>query len=228
MGYKEAIEDGIRIVSGFNYTAYYPKCHICGEEMKVMAYIRNTEYTCKQCKLKEYLADKEIKNEYSKEAKEKKFNNAIKRIEKSVGRNISKYEKAIEVVHKNLYKDNWFESTEEIMVAIELLKNNVKLRHQVKVGIYRVDFVLENEKVILEIDGKIFHTEKTKPKEQVRDNILLMKFGLAWEVIRITDEYVNNNIKKLLPAIIKLRDERKRIRKNFNGALPKWYSDRYS
>ena len=156
------------------------------------------------------------------------FNNAIKRIEKSVGRNISKYEKAIEVVHKNLYKDNWFESTEEIMVAIELLKNNVKLRHQVKVGIYRVDFVLENEKVILEIDGKIFHTEKTKPKEQVRDNILLMKFGLAWEVIRITDEYVNNNIKKLLPAIIKLRDERKRIRKNFNGALPKWYSDRYS
>ena len=64
MGYKEAKEDGIRIVSGFNYTAYYPKCHICGEEMKVMAYIRNTEYTCKQCKLKEYLADKEIKNKY--------------------------------------------------------------------------------------------------------------------------------------------------------------------
>ena len=42
MGYKEAVEDGIKIISGFNYTAYYPKCHICGEEMKVMAYIRNT------------------------------------------------------------------------------------------------------------------------------------------------------------------------------------------
>ena len=40
MGYKEAVEDGIKIISGFNYTAYYPKCHICGEEMKAMVVLR--------------------------------------------------------------------------------------------------------------------------------------------------------------------------------------------
>lgn len=231
MGYIEAKEDGIRIITAKNkkqYTIYFPKCHICENEVKSMRYDRNILYTCKECKLKQYLADKEFKAEYSKEIKEKKFNNAIKRIEKNVGNNIKKYEKAIEIVHKNLHKEHWFDSTEEIMVAIELIKNNIKTRHQVKVGIYRVDFILENEKIILEIDGKIFHTEKTKPKEQIRDNILLMKFGLDWEVIRITDDYINENIKRLIPAIRKIRDERKRIRNMNNGALPQWYNNRYS
>lgn len=231
MGYIEAKEDGIKIITGNKlkqYTIYFPKCHICGAEIKSMRYDRNTLYTCQDCKLKKHLADKELKKEYSKEVKENKFNNAVKRIQKSVGKNINKYEKAIEVVHKNLHKDHWFDSTEEIMVAIELLKNNLKVRHQVKVGIYRVDFLLENEKIILEIDGRVFHTEQTKPKEQIRDNILLMKFGLDWEVIRISDEFVNDNIKRLVPAIIKLRDERKRIRRNFNGVLPQWYNNRYS
>lgn len=230
MGYLEAKEDGIRIVTGSKekqYTIYFPKCHICGTEIKCMTYTRNVLYTCKDCKLKTYLADKEVKQEYSKEIKENKFNNAVKRIEKSVGKNIKKYENAIRIVHKHLYKEHWFESTEEIMVAIELLKNNIKTRHQVKVRIYRVDFVLENEKILLEVDGSVFHTEKTRPKEQIRDNVLLMKFGLDWEVIRITDEYINDNIKKLVPAIIKIRDERKRIRRNYNGVLPEWYNNRY-
>ena len=231
MGYVEAKEDGIRIVTGKDkkqYTIYFPKCHICKNEIKCMRYDRNVLYTCKECKLKQYLADKEVKTEYSKDIKEKKFNNAVKRIEKSVGKNINKYDKAIETIHNNLYKDHWFDSTEEIMVAIELIKNNIKTRHQVKIGIYRVDFVLEDEKIILEIDGKLFHTEKTKPKEQIRDNILLMKFGLDWEVIRITDDYINDNIKRLVPAIRKIRDERKRIRKINNGVLPQWYNNRYS
>lgn len=231
MGYIEAKEDGVRIVKGKNtkrYTIYFPKCHICKNEIKSMRYDRDVLYTCKECKLKQYLADKEFKTEYSKEVKEKKFNNAVKRIEKNVGKNIKKYDKAIEIIHKNLYKDHWFDSTEEIMVAIELIKNNIKTRHQVKVGIYRVDFILEDEKIILEIDGKLFHTDKTKPKEQIRDNILLMKFGLDWEVIRITDDYINENIKRLVPAIRKIRDERKKIRNINNGVLPQWYNNRYS
>lgn len=230
MGYIEAKEDGIKIVSKDKpkqYTIYFPKCYKCGVEIKSMRYDRGVQYTCKECKLKTYLSDKEIKKEFSKEVKESKFNNAVKRITKKVGTNISKYEKAIHIVHKNLFKEHWFESTEEIMTAIELLKNNIKTRHQVKVETYRVDFVLEDEKIILEIDGRIFHTESTKAKEQIRDNIILMKFGLDWEVIRITDEYINQNIKRLVPAIRKIKEERKRVRANFDGTLPDWYSNRY-
>lgn len=226
MGYNEAKEDGIRIVSSNNYTAYYPKCHICGEETKVMAYIRGTKYTCKQCKLKNYMADKELRVTINKDKKEQKFENAIKRIEKNVGKNIKKYDRAIEIVHKNLHKERWFESTEEIMTAIELIKNGLKVRHQVKAGIYRIDFVLEDEKIILEIDGKMFHTEKTKEKEFARDNILLLKFGTDWEVIRITDDYINQNIKRLVPAIRKVRDERQRVRKLNDGILPDWYTEK--
>ena len=69
-----------------------------------------------------------------------------------------------------------------------------------------------------------FTQKKTKEKEFARDNILLMRFGIDWEVIRITDEYINNNIKRLVPAIRKVRDERQRIRKLNNGILPARYS----
>lgn len=114
------------------------------------------------------------------------------------------------------------------MTAIELIKNRINIKHQVKSGIYRIDFVLEDEKIILEIDGRIFHTDKTKEKEQIRDNLLLLKFGIDWEVIRITDDYINQNIKMLVPAIRKIREERQRIRKNNNGILPNWYNSKIS
>ena len=227
MGYKEAVEDNIKFRSGksiTSITAYYPKCHICGKEVLSYSYIRGKQYTCKDCKLDNYLADKEIKNIKNLDKKEQKFEKAVARITKTVGKNINKYEKAIDIVHKKLHKDNWFDSTEEIMTAIELVKNKVKARHQVKVGRYRIDFVLPDEKIILEIDGRLFHTDNTLEKEKVRDNLLLLHFGVDWEVIRITDDYINQNIKRLVPAIRRLKDERARIRKQNDGILPEWYS----
>ena len=33
------------------HTTYYPLCHICGNEVSSMNYLRNVKYTCKDCKL---------------------------------------------------------------------------------------------------------------------------------------------------------------------------------
>jgi very-short-patch-repair endonuclease len=229
MGYREALEDNIRMFQNetSHSNLYYPKCHICSKEVKSLSYIRGNKYTCMECKTNIYLSDKDKKAVYDKYEKDKKFDNAINRVRAKTGESKFKtYVKAIELVKSNLYKDHWFDSTEEIMAAIELLHNKVKLRHQVKFGRYRVDFVLPDYKAILEVDGVLFHNASTRKKEEVRDNSIILSLGAEWEVIRISDKLINQNITRLLPAITNILKQRRDYRKTFKGSLPKWYNDR--
>lgn len=229
MGYKEAQEDGVRRgrITETNESYYYPKCCECGKEMFSYSYIRGKKYTCKDCKQKNYFSDKEKRVDRSNEAKESKFENALKRIKSAVGESkFKKYEKAIATVKKNLYHYGWFDSTEEIMVAIELLKNDLRVRHQVRVNRYKVDFVLPDLQIILEVDGHLFHTKETRERERTRDSLLILAFGPEWEVVRVSDDRINEDISKLVPAIKKIVSRRKLLRKNSEGQLPKWYSDR--
>lgn len=229
MGYKEAVEDNIKIKrneTSMGRTVYYPKCSICGVEMLSYNYIRKFKYICERCRIKMHMEDKEKKASLDTQSKDRKLDNAIKRIKKQVGNKIKEYERPVEIIKKYLYRDKWFESTEEIMVALELIRRKIKLKHQVKMGIYRVDFILPDEKVVLEVDGTIFHTEKTKEKEDVRDNVIILNLGPSWEVVRITDVLINQNIRRLLPAIRAVRDKSQKIRKENDGMLPEWYSNR--
>lgn len=229
MGYKEAKEDGIksRRNPGTGETYYYPHCSECDTEVFSLSYIRGRKYTCKECKDKKYFTDKKKSIDRSNEAKERKFENALKRIQSVVGSmKMGEYETAIETVRKVLYRDGWFESTEEIMAAIELVKNNVRIRHQVKVNRYRADFVLPDQKIILEVDGHVFHTKETREKERVRDSILVLAFGSDWEVIHITDDRINEDITRLVPAIKKISSKRNFLRRKNKGQLPDWYTDR--
>lgn len=229
MGYIEAKEDGVRIQNEYNSsrtTLYYPKCCICGQEVLTYNYRRGLKYKCKKCKTLEYMSDKILKIEEDTYKKEQKLEKALKRIEKQNPEKFKEYDKAIEIVKKNLYRDKWFDSTEEIMVALELLRRKVKVRHQVKMGIYRLDFVLPEEKIILEVDGTVFHTERTKEKEDIRDNVIILNLGTTWEVVRITDELINQNLRRLLPAIRAVKKERQKVRAKNDGQLPEWYSKR--
>lgn len=218
MGYVDAVNDGVRIQKNL----YFPKCHICGKEVKSMSYIKGVKYTCKSCKLENKLADKGKRTEQDFEKKERKFENAVKRIEKRSS--LKPYKEAIEKVHKKLHTDGYFDSTEEIMVAIELLKNGVKFIHQKKIKNYRLDFVLPEEKVVLEVDGTLFHNQETEKREMIRDDLIILTLGTGWEVIRISDKMINENIKKLIPAIRKIKEKRQEVRKQNNGCLPDWYS----
>jgi very-short-patch-repair endonuclease len=228
VGYYEALEDGIRFEEARHMTIYYPKCHICGNEVKSMNYLQGKKYTCIECKLEKKLSDKKKKVRDNFETKERKYDNAVSRYKKlGIGREILDYKPAFKKVYEKLHKYGWYDSTEEIMVAIELEKNNIKYRHQVKFGTrYRADFVLDDEKIVLEVDGVLFHTEDTFDRESIRDNLILMTLGANWEVIRISDELINQDITKLVSAIRKIKKERKKLRKSNNECLPNWYSDR--
>lgn len=228
MGYTEAIQDGVRCNGELGNKWYYPKCSTCGADVPNWNYKRGVKYKCKKCRIEQQLSDKDRIDNENTEIKEKKFDLALKRILNTYGlKNKKEYIKAADIIHDKLHRHGWFDSTEEIMVAIELVKSKVAARHQVKFGTrYRADFVLPDMKVVLEVDGICYHNKSTRTKEDIRDSLIILALGPDWEAIRITDELINQNISKLIPAIIKIRDKRKEMRSKNGGLLPDWYSDR--
>ena len=201
MGYAEAAEDNIhRAKNG----GYYPSCHICGTSVFSYNYIRGLKYTCPECR--KYLIEAKF-GESDEKGKAKKLKNAINRIGKVA--DISKYEDAIKIVEQNLNKRGWFQSTEEIMVVLELLRWKIKVHHQVKIYSYSVDFVLPDLKVALEIDGPMHRLNSVKEKESIRDELICLALGSDYEVIRINTENINLNVTKLLDGIKAIKKYRR-------------------
>lgn len=210
MGYKEAIEDGIKKTGSY----YNIPCCVCNKALVTSAsYSRDKKYICKTCKkISEGRKDPgQVIN------KEIKFQNAVSRLEVLVD-NFDAYKEAIEKIRKTLHHVGWYRSTEEIMVAIELLQKGVKTIHQQKVGKYSVDFVLPDFKVLLEIDGKPFHNNHTLAREGERDGTILLKMGVDWEIVRIDTDKINKDIQKLLPSIEAILEYRKAEKRRLHKA----------
>lgn len=51
MGYKEAVEDHVRILNRGQQNFYFPLCQHCGKEVKTPFYDNKRKYTCTLCKL---------------------------------------------------------------------------------------------------------------------------------------------------------------------------------
>lgn len=212
MSYQDAIKDRIPVEKdgkGFNW--YYPPCRICGTPVASWSYIRGTQYVCQECRRELVILEHQTRLDADSDKKLKKLKTAIKRISDKT--DIKPYKNAIEWVEKNLYKNGWFQSTEEIMTALELIRRNVQAHHQVRVYDYFVDFVLPDYKAVLEIDGKLFHGKDREERERIRDEVVADKFGDGWEVIHIDTDNINMNITKLIPAIKAVLKERHK-RKN--------------
>jgi len=208
MSWHEAIEDGITIRKDKNnYNCYYPPCHICSTLVYSWSYIRGTQYTCKDCRTELVRQTREEGNAISTDKKQKKLENAVKRISKVT--DIKSYENAISIVKQNLSKPGWYQSTEEIMVALELIHRGVKAFHQVKIFDYSVDFILPDMNVALEIDGKIYHGKDRLDYENIRDEVITNKLGEGWEIIRIPTDNINKNVTRLIPGINAVLNRRK-------------------
>lgn len=113
------------------------------------------------------------------------------------------YEEAIKHVDQyNLNHLDKFDSSEEIMAAIELIQNAIHIKPQYKIGRYQVDFLLDEICIALEIDG---HTHKTKKEyDNWRDIDIKNTLGPDWEVVRIPTVLIDKDVKRLVPAIFKV------------------------
>jgi very-short-patch-repair endonuclease len=219
VSYYEAIADNIPMRQNkYRETLYYPPCHICGKQVMSYNYKPGLKYTCKDCKALRKDVVEGLKENIRRSDKYPKLDRAIRRI--NAVTDIDAYKGAIEWVEKHLGEVGWFQSTEEIMVALELIKQGVKAHHQVKINKYRADFVLPDDKIVLEIDGTVFHRKDTKDYEKYRDSVIVLKMGLEWEVIRVSTADINKNVTKLYPAIKAIQRDRLRKRKQHGGLLP--------
>jgi very-short-patch-repair endonuclease len=200
MSWREAMEDGIPVGrDSRKYSCYYPPCHICGAPVYSWSYIRGAQYTCKDCRTELVRQAREEGNAISADKKQKKLEDAVKRISKVT--DIAPYKDAIRLVTQNLNRRGWYQSTEEIMVALELIRRGIKAYHQVRIFEYVVDFILPDMKVALEIDGKIYHGKDKLEYQSVRDDVIMYKLGEGWEMIRISTDNINQNVTRLIPGI---------------------------
>lgn len=234
MGYQDALRDGIKVSEEYKTQIYFPLCFICGKEVKSWHYSSECKYICKECeeigrlKRKQEMADKRAKEraekgiilkpreksqekvQKAKTKNEAMMSRAIKRID-SIS-TISLFNTAIQKVQSEMDAGVVFQSTEEVLVALELSRKEISYRTQVHLGPYRADFVLDAEKVVLEVDGKLFHSAEREFKDQLRDGLIIAALGPRWEVVKITTDNINKQITHLTKAIVKAIDYRKMTR----------------
>ena len=222
-----AIKDGVRFVGEMSKRIYYPLCNKCGKETMSLGYRPKFKYICKECYELDKLFRKRERRE--KRAKEKgnvpvvkseetllkiKENNenmmskALKRINRLA--DLSLYIQAVAKVEADMESGAMFNSTEEVIVGLELTRRGIKYRQQVRFGSYRADFVLDDFKIVLEVDGKLFHTDERKYREQLRDGLILASLGPRWEMLRISDDLINKKIYGIAESIADVIKARKR------------------
>lgn len=197
--YPEAIEDGVLVdLDAPIDQMFLIPCQECGRRICRSQYSRKRIYICNYCKGLIREKEKAISEleglEDIETKKDKQFFRAVDKLEKQV-KDFSKYEKAIKVAKTRTEK---YDSIPEVMVAIELLKLGYKIIPQQKIKRYRVDFAIPKEKIVIEVDGKIFHKDKYKGN---REGIIQLSLGLDWKIIHIPAELIAKDITKLSEII---------------------------
>ena len=201
------------------------KCWICGKPNAKCTRHITTEYNlynnlevrkavrtehqrcyCEKCfeEVKKQL--KEENEQYILLRRKRLFERALDTMERQ-RINFYKYEEAIKTIQEyNIENDGKFDSSYEIMAAIVLIQNHYHIKPQTKVGRYQVDFMLPEDKIILEIDGDR-HKGK-KGSDSVRDEKIRNELGADWEIIRIPTELIDQDVTKLPKAIENVLDYR--------------------
>lgn len=203
MGKREADRDGIEYYYDPNVgshghqgsTVYLVPCEKCGKKIKRVSYGRNATYICDACRCSTQKKKEVIANAWLDEIETKgehRFNQALDEIQKQVS-DFSEYSKAVELARRGAEK---YGSVPEAMVAVELLRLHHSIIPQQKIGCYRVDFYLPKIKMIIEVDGGIWHSKKN-----TRDAELQLILGLDTMILHVPAELIRSDIQKLSALI---------------------------
>lgn len=169
--------------------------------------------------------DKELQ-EYLKLKTNIMYERALRHMERQKDIQMNNYYDEAQLVHDMAMTDfNKFQSSDEMMTAMELVHNRVKSKVQFKIGKRRVDFLLPDLKVALEIDGALHKFKVVQDsKREVEIVSALNKNDSGWEIIRIPTELIEEHLTKLLPAIKTLYKTRQELRAKNGGFIPSYWS----
>ena len=193
-----ALHDGIGILKDERgYQTYLIPCCKCGKIIKRKQYTSEKDYLCDYCTLnlrerKKAKAQAELDKVRSR--KEQAFDKAVERIRKQV-RNFDSYRKAVRIAETRAER---YGSIPEAMVAIELLKLGYNIIPQQKIGRYKVDFAIPDQKLVIEVDGELYHGCEGEGK---REATIQISLGFAWKIIHVPAEWIEKDIRTLKKVI---------------------------
>ncbi|HFQ6077827.1 TPA: endonuclease domain-containing protein [Listeria monocytogenes] len=209
------------------------RCWECGQYISQEASVHFRDLSggrnlCVECQHKYRQKIEEKKKEYIAHKIEATLERAIHLIEKQeqCSMKMEEYLDPYNTVAQFYRNDSSkFDSAHEVMACIELLRSQIKVKTQQRIGRKRVDFILPDMKVVLEIDGG--HHRFRIGKDSERDVFILNTLNKSehgWEIIRIPTRFIEQNIRRLVPAIKALYKERQELRNKHNGFIPSYYS----
>jgi len=198
------------------------KCWKCGKEnaqykrdytrlsdyafIKISLNLEHQRCYCKECYESTIDERKRESELYIRLKKKRMLETAIDKMEKQ-GADLYAYHEAIETI-REYFQENLdrFDSSEEVMSAIVLIHNHIHIKPQYKVGKYQVDFLLPNERIVLEIDGE--RHKHRKSYDNKRDAEIKAILGDDYEIIRIPTEHIDKNVSRIVKAIDSVIDYR--------------------
>lgn len=186
-----------------NLKIYHVPCAKCGRIIDLRIYNGDKAYYCDICKHSLQEKEKALEHELLDEILskgEQRFLKAKDKLLKQV-KIPETYAKAIKLAET---RADYYGSIPEAMVAIELIKLGYSIIPQQKIGRYKVDFALPNEKLIIEIDGGLYH----KDVNSDRDNYIKLCIGLDWEIVHVPAEWVSKDIRRLRKVINEIEKKR--------------------
>lgn len=174
---KEYIERGVARIC---------VCKKCSDEYIYRKYKSNSSASyCPNCA--KAIAEKK-KQEDPRDKYEKRFDEAVDVLRDTV-RDINIYKQSIETAKKRMY---FYGSIPEVLTAIMLLKLGYSIIPQQQVGKYIVDFLLPKQKMVIEVDGELYHRRKTHREAEIQ-----IMLGMDWKIIHIPSELIRCDATKL-------------------------------
>ena len=197
---NDAKKDGIRVTTEGGefrkYKAYHIICSNCGCEYVKRQYNSYKEHLCDRCRLSRNRLIKTKKQAQEMEnllkyktPKEIKFDKAIEEMKKRVSWD-ARYERCAKIAAKRVEA---YGSIPEMIVAIELLYCGYSITPQQAIGRYKVDFLIPRQRIVIEVDGGVYHTKQKEDREAV----IQLSLGMEWRILHIPAEYIRKHIKEL-------------------------------
>lgn len=191
-------------------------CVLCGENNREFDR-KKSNYICIPCNYKlKIIKQLEIVDKAIKDLKSSKTTYEIMTASRK-----GLFKEAEIKVKKKVKEGMAFGSKCEAIIALELEREGTAYISQKKIGKNVVDFMLPNDKIIIEVDGSLYHTDEDR--DFLRDREVMRDIGEEWEIIRITEDlipgYVVTNLTESLHHVITQRIEQKRFRDSRNDSF---------
>lgn len=160
---------------------------------------------CEECFEKRLRGLADNNEVYLRCKRERMLENALCRLE-SAGINMYEYKEAIDAVTEyNENNPDKFDSAAEVIAAIVLIKNHIRVKPQYKVDKYQVDFLLPDEKIVLEIDGEGHRLHRAK--DSIRDEVIRYQLK-GHQIVRIPASDLYQKPEALIDGITAVLDYR--------------------